>query len=325
MRHRWHREECPDHFGTALETRIVRGKRNPFGATEELQDRQPGASPHRESEAVDRRAEREVSRLAMALGLATREERVRRRMTLGAVAELSGVGLTTVHDIESGRVGSLETYVRLADALRLRAAFALADPRRREPLTRRAADPVHAAMGEAQAAHLRTLGFQVGVDEPFQHYQFAGRADVVAWSSERRALLHIENRTRFPDLQDSFGSFNSKRSYLGPELAARFGVAGWQSETHVVAGLWSGEVLRVVRAHASSFASVCPGPSDSFDAWWRGAPPPAGRQRVLVVFDPEEGRRSDRRRWLGRDELSGARPRYRDYADAVALLGLDRR
>ncbi len=60
---------------------------------------------------------------------------------------------------------------------------------------------MHAAMGEAGAAHLRTLGFAVRLDEPFQHYQFAGRGDVVAWSVERAALLHLENRTAFPNLQ----------------------------------------------------------------------------------------------------------------------------
>jgi transcriptional regulator with XRE-family HTH domain len=171
------------------------------------------------------------------LGLALREERIRRRLTLSVVAKLAGVGLTTVHDIEAGELGSLETYVRLADALRLRAEFGLEDPRRREPLTRRAADPVHAVMGEAEAAHLRAIGFAVGLDEPFQHYQFAGRADLVAWSAEHAALLHIENRTRFPDLQDALGSFNAKRRSLGAEMAERAGIALWRSETHVMAAL----------------------------------------------------------------------------------------
>ena len=263
-----------------------------------------------------------MRRLTLTLGLAVREERLRRRMTLAALAELSGVGLTTVHDIEAGRMGSLETYTRLADALRLRAEFELANPGRREPLNRRAADPVHATMGEAEAAHFRALGFRVGLDEPFQHYQFAGRGDVAVCSVERRALLHIENRTRFPDLQDAFGSFNAKFSYLGAELAERAGVGRWRSETHVIAALWSGEVLHSIRTHRASFASVCPDPVDAFEVWWRGEPPEIGRRSILVVFDPAEVQRCDRRRWLAIDDLAGARPRYRDYADAVDLLGL---
>jgi Helix-turn-helix domain len=319
MRLIWHREAHPDPFGTALGKQIVHERQNPFGATENLQDRERETAKPPQTEARDRRVDRETRRITVTLGLAVRDERLRRRLTLSDVADLSGSGLTTVHDVECGRVGSLETYVRLADALRLKADFVLVDPRRREPAARRATDPVHAAMGESEAAHLCGLGLTVGLDEPFQHFQFAGRADAVAWSVERRALLHIENKTRFVDLQDSFGSFNAKRRYLGAELAARAGIARWRSESHVIAALWSGEVLRAIRLHAASFASVCPDPADAFEAWWRGEPPATGRHSILVVFDPAEGRRRDRRRWLALSDLAAARPRYRDYAAAVDL------
>lgn len=265
---------------------------------------------------------RDLARIAVGLGAAVREERRRRGLSLRNVARAAGVALGTAHAVEAGRICSLDTYVRLADALRLNAEFQLVDPRRREPATRRAEDPVHAAMGEAEAALLRGLGYKVGIDEPFQHFQFAGRADLVAWSPERRAFLHIENRTRFPNLQEAFGSFNAKRSYLGAELAARAGVDRWRSETHVIAALWSAEVLHTLRKHEASFASVCPDPSTAWGAWLGGDPPPTGRESILVIFDPAEGRRRDRRRWVGANELLGVRPRYRDYADAVELLGL---
>jgi hypothetical protein len=317
-----HRDLHPDRYGPALRRQTVRERPNPFGATEKLHDPQPDTSPRQQSVACDRRADREVRRITVILGTAVGEERRRRRMTLSQVAEVSGVGLTTVHDIEAGRVGSIETYVRLADALRLRAAFELVDPRRREPTTRRPIDPVHAAMGEAQAVHLRALGYHVGIDEPFQHYQFAGRADVVAWSVERRALLHLENKTHCPDLQDAFGTFNTKRSYLGADLAERVGLPMWRSETHVIAALWSAEVLHSIRIHEASFASVCPDRADTFDAWWRKDPPATGRHSILVLFDPVEGRRRDRRRWLTLSDLAHARPRYRDYVDAVDALRL---
>jgi hypothetical protein len=236
------------------------------------------------------------------------------------VAGLAEVGLGTAQAVEAGKVCLLETYMRLAAALRLKAEFEFVDPRRREPLTRRAADLVHVAMGEAEAAHLRGLGFAVGIDEPFQHYGFSGRADVVAWSVERAALLHIENRTRFPDIQESFGSFNTKRRYLGREVAGRVGVARWRSETHVMAALWSAEVLRPLRLYRASFESVCPDPPDEFEAWWRGGPPTTGRHSILLIFDPVAGNRRDRRQWAGFAELPDLRPRYRDYADAVAVI-----
>jgi transcriptional regulator with XRE-family HTH domain len=269
----------------------------------------------------DERVERELSRIAALLGAAMRDERRRRRMSLREVAASAGIGLGTAQAAESGQICSLETYARLADALRLRADFQLVDPRRREPSDKRAADPVHAAMGEVEAANLRGRGYMVGIDEPFQHYQFAGRADLVAWDVGRQALLHIENKTRLPDLQEAFGSFNAKRSYLGRELAGRAGVGRWRSETHVFAALWSAEVLHSIRMHRASFASVCPEPTDAFDAWWREVPPATGCHSTLVVFDPAEGRR-DRRRWFGLVDLEGARPRYRGYADALELLRL---
>lgn len=295
---------------------ITREEPKLSGTAGQMQDRATGSSTGRLAA--------EVGRLAIGLGREAREERLRRRLTLREVAALLGLGRATVADIEAGRAGSLETYVRLADALRLRAEFELIDPRRREPAARRAQDPVHAAMGEAEAAHLRGLGFALGLDEPFQHYQFAGRADLVAWSVERAALLHIENRTRFPDIQDSFGSFNAKRQYLGPDLAARAGVTRWRSETHVMVALWSAEVLRSLRSHRASFASVCPDEPPAFEAWWRGEPPPTGRRSILLVFDPIEGWRRDRRRWAGLGELDSLRPRYRDYSDAALRRRSDR-
>ncbi len=79
-------------------------------------------------------------------------------------------------------------------------------------------------MGEFEAIRLRHFGRAVSLDEPYQHFQFAGRADLVAWDLDARALLHLENRTRFPNFQDMAGTFNSKRAYLGGVLADRVGI-----------------------------------------------------------------------------------------------------
>jgi hypothetical protein len=40
-------------------------------------------------------------------------------------------------------------------------------------------------MGEFEARHFRPIVDGVGLDEPYQHYQFAGRADFVAWRLSR--------------------------------------------------------------------------------------------------------------------------------------------
>jgi transcriptional regulator with XRE-family HTH domain len=274
---------------------------------EEMQDR----APHT----------REAARLALVLGLAIKAERQRRRMSIRALADLSSLSSTRIHDVETGEPASLETYVRLSRALHLRPEFDLVDRHRREHLAgSRTEDPVHAAMGEIEAAHFRGHGFSVGLDEPFQHFQFSGRADLVAWSVEPAALLHLENRTRFPNLQEAFGSFNAKRAYLGAELAGRLRISKWRSETHVMVALWSAETLHQLRLHRSSFESVCPDPPEVFDDWWRGDPLAAGRRSTLVLFDPVVGRRRDRLRWANLPQLDAIRPRYRDYPEALAAL-----
>lgn len=265
-----------------------------------------------------RAIEREIGAVASALGEAVRAERERRHLTLRQVAEAAGLGFTTVDAIESGRPATLETYIRIARALHLKPEFALADPHRRSGVSR-AQDPVHSAMGEMEAAHFRGLDYEVQLDEPFQHFQFAGRGDVVAWSIEAASLLHIENKTALPNLQDAFGAFNSKRAYLGAELAARLGLKRWRSEMHAMALLPSSEILRSIRQHRASFDSLDRDGPQVFGAWWSGNPPAAGRSTAVVLLDPTS-RRRDARVWVGIVEPGAARPRYRNYADALAAL-----
>ncbi|MEP7158833.1 MAG: hypothetical protein ABI797_05360, partial [Chloroflexota bacterium] len=155
-------------------------------------------------------------------------------------------------------------------------------------------------------------------DEPYQHYQFAGRADVVAWDLETLALLHIENRTRFPDFQDMAGSFNAKRAYLGRVLAERLGIGGWRSETHVIAALWSSEVVHALRLRTESFLAICPQPPEAFAAWWSGHPPATGKSSCLVVMDPLASGRQ--RAFANLDEAVRARPLHRGYVDVARLL-----
>ena len=258
-------------------------------------------------------------RVLVQIGNTVRDARLARRWSVTSLAERAGISRSVAYEVESGRSPSLEAAVRVTHALGLRLEVDLVDPRRRSERAMRAVDPVHSFMGEFEARHMRAHGFPVGIDEPYQHYQFAGRADLVAWDLETRALLHLENRTRFPDLQDTAGSFNSKRAYLGAELAKRVGVRSWASETHVVAALWSSEVLHAIRLRPESFRSMCPDPVDDFNAWWMGRPPTSGRTSALIVLDPLATVRQ--RRWIGLDDaINGARPRHRGYAAVAATL-----
>ena len=135
-----------------------------------------------------------------------------------------------------------------------------------------------------------------------------------------RALLHVENRTRFPDVQGFAGSFNQKRVYLAAQLAERLGIRRFASVAHVVVALWSAEVLHTVRLRSETFRSVAPDPPAAWDQWWAGTPPTEGSATTFVLLDPLAGRRASRRRFIGLDEARTAEPRYRGYADALEAL-----
>jgi len=253
------------------------------------------------------------------IGRQVREGREARGWTTQVLAARAGVSRGIVYLLERGEPTSLEVAIRCLSALGLRLELEAVDPRRRRQASSRAEDPVHAAMGEIQAAHLRKLGYFVSIDEPYQHYQFAGRADVVAWATNPPSLLHIENRTQFPNYQEAAGSFNAKRAYLAPILAERAGVRRFESVTHVMACLWSAEVLHAIRLRPETFRSLAPDGPDAFERCWNGATQAARTTSTLVILDPlAHGRQ---RRWIGLDEaLGAARPRHRGYADAAVAV-----
>jgi transcriptional regulator with XRE-family HTH domain len=265
-----------------------------------------------------------LTRMAVEAGQRIGDERRRRGWTLREVADRAGVSISLVQGIESGDPAGLESYARIATALGLRPDMELADARRRARAVtgtdRTAKDLVHAAMGELEAQGLRRPGRTIAIDEPYQHYQFAGRADVLAWT--RDELLHVENRTRFPNLQDAAGSWNSKRRYLAGDLADRCGLGprGWRSVTHVMACLWSAEVLHAIRLHRASFAALCPDGPVAFAAWLGGDAPRHGVTSTLVVLDPLVPFGSRRRTIAVVNEPPLLDPRYRGYADAAEAL-----
>jgi transcriptional regulator with XRE-family HTH domain len=248
-----------------------------------------------------------------------RDARARRDWTLTELARRTGVSVATVHHVEAGRAASLETYARLAAALGVRLDATMIDPRR--PSTGRGGDAVHAAMGEIEAATLLTHGHRVAIGEPYQHFQFAGRADVVAWDEPRRALLHLENRTRFPNLQEAVGAFNARRAYLAGTLAERLRLPPWGSETHVMVIAWTAEAVRDIRRLEASLRAICPDAPVGFEAWWSGAPPPPGRRAELVVLDPMPAATlGRRRRWVDLERALATSARHRGYATLADAL-----
>ena len=217
-----------------------------------------------------------------------------------------------------GEQVSLDAVLRMVTALGLSFEWDIVDPRRRSGRAADGQDYVHSAMGEFEAAHFRKAGFPVSLDEPYQHYQFAGRADVIAWDLDAAALLHLENRTRFPNFQESAGAFNAKRAYLGAAIAERLGVRRWRSETHVVVAIWSAEVLHALRLRTESFRALCPDDVTAFGQWWSGQPLRLGKISTLVVLDPLATGRQ--RPFVSLETALTTRPRHRGYADLAELL-----
>jgi len=263
-----------------------------------------------------------ADRLATTTGSALLEERRRRRWTAKDLAARARVSRATVTNVEAGRRASLDVYSRLAVALGLELDVTL-DSRRRRPI-REHSDLVHAAMGEIEAGWLQVFGYEVAIDHPYQHYQFAGRADVLARTLEPPALLHIENRTRFPDLQEAAGSYNAKRQYLAKVVAGQLGVTRFASQTHVMVGLWTAEVIHSVRLRSATFQAIGPDSRERLDAWLKGDPPADGTSSSMVLLDPFASGRQARIVSL-KPVLAGARPRLRGYREAAERLRTDGR
>jgi transcriptional regulator with XRE-family HTH domain len=263
-----------------------------------------------------------ASRFAARVGVAIWEERVRRQWTTRDVASRARVSAATISNVEAGRRSSLAVYARLAEALGLSLDVTL--EARRRGRSRERTDLVHAAMGDIEAGWLHALGYDVAIDHPCQHYQFAGRADVLAWTLEPPALLHIENRTRFPDLQEAAGSYNAKRQYLAKVVAGQLGVARFASQTHVMVGLWSAEVIHSLRLRSATFQAIGPDSRERLDAWLKGDPPAGGTSSSVVLLDPfASGRQAS---IVGLEHvLAGTRPRIRGYREAADRLRADGR
>jgi transcriptional regulator with XRE-family HTH domain len=260
-----------------------------------------------------------LSAVAAGLGAQVREGRMRRRWTTERLAAEAGVSRTLVYLVERGERTTIETYARLGAALGLRLEASLDDPRTRTR-SPRAEDPVHAAIVEMLAARYAAHGRQVTADEPFQHYQFAGRADLAAVDPAGPDLLHHEVKTVIPNVGELAGAWNVKRQYLARALADRHANRdGFRSVTHVLTVAWTAECLRVLRLREASIRSLGTDDHAAFAAWWRGdVPATPAVTTTVILLDPIE--RSRAAPWVALDDLRSMRPRHAGYAELLGEL-----
>ena len=260
-----------------------------------------------------------VTATCAALGVQVRAGRVRRRWTTKRLAAEAGISRTLVYLVERGEPTTMGTYARLGAALGLRLEASLEDARG-SVRPGRAEDPVHAAIVETLARRYASQGLLVAADEPFQHYQFAGRADVIAVDPAGPDLLHHEVKTAIPNVGELAGAWNVKRQYLAASIAQRHGAqGGFRSVTHVLTIAWTAECLRVLRLRESTIGSLGPDAPNAFSRWWEGAGPVlTGVTSTVVIFDPIDRPRAPA--WASMGDLGAVRPRYRDYADLLRDL-----
>ena len=255
-----------------------------------------------------------LSRVCQNLGQTIRTTRQDRRWCVRELADAAGLSSSAVAKVEAGRPAGLSTYLRLAEALSLDVTLDMTVP----IVNMDAEDAVHAAMGEVLARRLGEGRREVFIDEPYQHFRFAGRGDLVVVDRDLSAIAHSEHKTRIPNIGETAGSFNAKCTWLAGEVGERLGIPRFRSESHTLVLLWSAEVLAIARSRTATLRALGPDGSKPLDAWWAGTPLP-GKHRGLVVFDPVD-RGPAHRRWVDLDAALDARPRYRGYADALAEL-----
>jgi transcriptional regulator with XRE-family HTH domain len=260
-----------------------------------------------------------VDVVAASLGAQVSAARKRRRWTTQQLADRAGVSRALVYRVERGDLSTLETYVRFGAVLGLRLAASLDDPRTRAR-PHRAEDPVHAAIVEMLAARHAAPGRLVTADEPFQHYQFAGRADLVVIDPAGPDLLHHEVKTAIPNVGELAGSWNVKRQYLARALAERHAIrSGFRSVTHVLTIAWTADCLRVLRVRAATFRTLGPDDPIGFATWWEGRVPASrGSVASVILLDPIQRTRAAP--WTGIETLASVRPRHSGYAEVLTAL-----
>ena len=274
-------------------------------------------SPRRLSREVPERVRVEMRRVGFSFGQQLQDARGARHWSVRDLADRAGLSVDLIYRVEAGMPCSPEAASRLSVALGLRVRVDLVDPRIHLQRTNLGADLVHSAMGEFEAARLRTFGFGVGMDEPYQHFQFAGRADLIAWNLDERALLHIENRTRFPDFQDMAGTYNSKRAYLAGSLGQRLGVNRWGRDSSTIIRMTEERPLPVALATARRIA---------VDAALLGAPAlRATEESVVNVTRHFGGIQIDPTRTVERTQHLVLWSRLRDYDRALLDIVLKKR
>jgi transcriptional regulator with XRE-family HTH domain len=218
------------------------------------------------------------------VGLALRAIRIRRAWRQEDVARRARVSRERVSQIERGGAGSLplEQVRRVAAALDGRLDVYV---RWHGGDLGRLLNARHAAMHEAMAAHLREL--RTWTFEPevsFSIYGERGVIDILGWHRGERAVLAIELKTAFVDINETMATLDRKARLAATIARER----GWDPvSTSVWLVVSDGRTnRRVLAAHANVLRAKYPKDGRTIRGWLSR---PIG-QVTALSFLPDVGR-----------------------------------
>jgi transcriptional regulator with XRE-family HTH domain len=116
-------------------------------------------------------------------------------------------------------------------------------------------DAGHAALQQATAELLTTLGWIVRVEVSFNHYGERGRVDILAMHPLLRIVLVIEIKTALGDLQDTLGRLDIKVR-LGRDLARDLGWTDIRAVIPLLVIADTRPARQAVADHAALFARL---------------------------------------------------------------------
>jgi transcriptional regulator with XRE-family HTH domain len=183
------------------------------------------------------------------VGFLRRQARLRQE----DLAARAGTSRSLVSRVERDRldnvpVGALLRLVEALDAtiqLRVRCHGAELD---------RLMDAKHAALQERVARTLAAQGWDVRVEQSFNHFGDRGRYDVLAFHAPHGALLVAEIKTEFGDLQETIGRLNVK-TRLAAAVAREI---GWAPHITIPALIVADSTTsrQIVRHHETIFGTL---------------------------------------------------------------------
>ena len=199
------------------------------------------------------------------LGSVYRAVRVEMRLRQADVAARAGVSQTTISKIERGQLREFGVQILQAVAEALEADLDVG-LRWRGPKLARLLDRRHAWLQDYLTWRLE--GWEVHVEQSFNHYGDRGSVDILAWRADVDALLIIELKPEILDLQDTVRSMDIKARVV-PKLVLR--EYGWRPKaTALVLAVPATKLQRdIVAEHASLLAAALPARTRDINAWLR--------------------------------------------------------